>query len=191
MRTSASPPPLPRSVAFLRAINVGGRTVSMAALRQLFAEMGFAGAETFIASGNVIFRAVVEEEAVLARQIERHLEKALGYEVGVFLRTETEVAAVAAYAPFPPEQLAGAAALNVAFLTQPLNAAEKRKLAGFETEIDTFHAHGREVYWLCSLRQSDSRFSNRVFEKTMGLRTTFRGLQSVRKLAGRLAAPAA
>src|SRR5574341_496448 len=40
-----------RYIAFLRAINVGGHTVTMDRLRQLFEAMGFGGVETFIASG--------------------------------------------------------------------------------------------------------------------------------------------
>jgi uncharacterized protein (DUF1697 family) len=46
---------MPKYVAFLRAINVGGRTVKMGHLRSLFEAMGFSNVETFIASGNVIF----------------------------------------------------------------------------------------------------------------------------------------
>lgn len=44
-----------RLFAFLRAINVGGRTVKMERLRREFEVFGFPGVETFIASGNVVF----------------------------------------------------------------------------------------------------------------------------------------
>ena len=46
---------MPRLFAFLRAINVGGRTIKMERLRREFEVFGFPGVETFIASGNVIF----------------------------------------------------------------------------------------------------------------------------------------
>ena len=46
---------MPRFVAFLRAINVGGHVVTMDQLRAAFQELGFDDVETFIASGNVIF----------------------------------------------------------------------------------------------------------------------------------------
>ncbi len=45
-----------RYVAFLRAINVGGRTVAMRELTRIFERLGFSDVGTFIASGNVIFR---------------------------------------------------------------------------------------------------------------------------------------
>ncbi|HXW01123.1 MAG TPA: DUF1697 domain-containing protein, partial [Anaerolineae bacterium] len=55
---------LPKYIAFLRAINVGGHTVKMDYLRRLFEEMGFSKVETFIASGNVIFEAVAKSTKV-------------------------------------------------------------------------------------------------------------------------------
>jgi len=46
---------MPRYVAFLRAINVGGHVVTMAQLKRAFEAVPLASVETFIASGNVIF----------------------------------------------------------------------------------------------------------------------------------------
>ncbi|MBA3354552.1 MAG: DUF1697 domain-containing protein [Pyrinomonadaceae bacterium] len=46
---------MPKYVAFLRAINVGGHIVKMDHLRQLFEALGFSNVDTFITSGNVIF----------------------------------------------------------------------------------------------------------------------------------------
>ena len=44
-------------IAFLRAINVGGHTDRIEALRNYFEALGFANVSTFIASGNMIFDA--------------------------------------------------------------------------------------------------------------------------------------
>ena len=90
---------MPRHIAFLRAINVGGHTVKMDLLCRLFEELGLKDVETFIASGNVIFRSPAKS-ASLEVKVERHLRQALGYEVATFIRNEAEIAAVAAYRPF-------------------------------------------------------------------------------------------
>src|ERR1700761_1452901 len=90
-----------RLIAFLRAINVGGHTVTMTRLRQEFEALGLKDVETFIASGNVIFSARQADTAALAKKIETHLRKALGYEVATFVRTCDEVAAIARYQAFP------------------------------------------------------------------------------------------
>ena len=90
-----------RYVAFLGAINVGGRTVKMDRLRAIFEEMGFVDVATFIASGNVIFDSSEQDARTLEDQIEQHLQATLGYAVDTFLRSTSELAAIAAYEPFP------------------------------------------------------------------------------------------
>jgi len=169
--------------AFLRAINVGGHTLKMDALRGLFEDMGFSSVETFIASGNVIFEAQQGEPRALEQQIERHLRAALGYEVAAFLRTGAELRQAADVVPFAQERLDAAQALNVAFLTEALDEAAQQKLLTLRTEIDDFAVHGREMYWLCLKKQSESTFSNVVFEKAVGRKSTLRGISTVRKMA--------
>lgn len=173
----------PRHVAFLRAINVGGHTVRMAQLRRLFEHLGFSGVGTFIASGNVLFETQVSDRKKLERAIEASLREALGYEVATFVRTEIELAAIAAHEPFPPNDLAEAKTLAVGFLAAPLHAAARRRLIGLRTDIDDFHVRAREIYWLCRERQRDSRFSNMVFEKIVGTRVTFRSITTIRRIA--------
>ena len=92
-----------RYIAFLRAINVGGRTVKMDRLRELFEAMKFTDVSTFIASGNVVFNAPGKDPVVLETRIEKHLQQSLGYEVATFLRTPSELATMATFEPFPAE----------------------------------------------------------------------------------------
>jgi uncharacterized protein (DUF1697 family) len=178
---------MPRRFAFLRAINVGGHTVEMAKLCRLFEALGFKGVETFIASGNVIFEAPSDDTSALQRKIEGHLRKSLGYEVKTFLRTETEIAAMARYRPFSAARLRAAEALNVALLEAPLKAAAKRALTAMKTTNDDFHVHGREAYWLCKTKHSESRFFKVGFEKVLGVPVTVRGMNTVARLAARYA----
>ena len=70
-------------------------------------------------------------------------------------------------------------------MAAPLSAGAQQALMGLKTEIDDFHVHGREMYWLCRKRQSESTFSNAVFEKTLKVRATFRGLNTVARLAAK------
>jgi hypothetical protein len=95
---------VPRHIAFLRAINVGGRIVKMDRLRALFSDMGFTGVETFIASGNVIFESRAGA-AALEKRIQQQLERALGYAVVTFVRSPAEVARVARLEPFSKADL--------------------------------------------------------------------------------------
>ncbi|MDB4916524.1 MAG: uncharacterized protein JWM95_4168 [Gemmatimonadetes bacterium] len=175
---------MPRHVAFLRAINVGGHVVKMDRLRVLFGELGLANVETFIASGNVLFDSTARSAALESR-IEKHLEQALGYEVLTFVRPLAALAEVLDSHPYHDENAAGCA-LQVGFLKAPASSAVQQALKALQTDTDEFHFAGREVYWLCRTRTSDSKFSGPLFERSLGARATFRNVNTVRKLAARL-----
>ena len=177
-----------RSIALLRAINVGGHTVKMDQLRSLFAALGYANVTTYIASGNVIFETPPTGTEALEAQIERHLRDALGYEVITFIRTVEELATIADYAPFPPSDQA-VHGLYVSFLKAPLSDAVQQKLLALGSATDEFHVHGREFYWLCRIRLSDSPlFTGTLLAKTVGVPSTMRNITTVKKLAAKYAA---
>jgi uncharacterized protein (DUF1697 family) len=177
-----------RYIAFLRAINVGGHVVKMDRLRKLFEGEGFTSVETFIASGNVVFDGAGRADA-LERAIGTLLKDALGYEVATFVRTGAELRALAAHEPFSPAAIARALAFNVAFLSKPLDGTGKKALMALRSRDDDFDVHGREIFWLSRLRQSESVVSNAVFEKALGQRSTVRGISTVRKMAEKYGAP--
>jgi uncharacterized protein (DUF1697 family) len=174
-----------RTFAFLRAINVGGHVVTMAALRAHFEALGLTGVETFIASGNVIFTTPARVPATLPQRIEARLHHALGYEVHTFLRSETEVAAIASHRPFSPGQIEAARAFSVGLLAEPLTAGGRKAAMALRTDIDDFHVHGREIYWLCRKGQSESTFNNNRFESVIQGRVTFRSMTTMTRLVAR------
>lgn len=176
---------MPRYFAFLRAINVGGHVVRMEVLRGLFTGLGLSGVETFINSGNVIFQSKSAKAGDLEGRIARHLEANLGYPVPTFLRNNAELAAVSAYQPFEEAAVLAAGACCVGFLSQPLEAPQREALMNLETDFDTFHLHGRELYWLCRKRQSESKITNAFLERKLKASLTFRNLTTVAKLAAR------
>jgi uncharacterized protein (DUF1697 family) len=176
---------MPRYIAFLRAINVGGHNIKMDVLRELFESLEFANVETFIASGNVIFESSAKNTATLEKKIEAMLRDGLGYEVSTFIRTTAELAKAAKYMPFKQSQLDAATSLNIAFIANPLDEGPVKKLMACKSDIDDFQIHGREIYWLCLKKQSDSKFSNAVLEKAIGVRSTLRSMSTIQKMAKR------
>ena len=176
---------MPRYVAFLRAVNVGGRIVKMEELRALFSEAGMAEVETFIASGNVIFSTTAKATAALEQKLEAHLKKALGFDVPTLIRTTTEVAEAAARSPYTDAEVEAAGTFVAAFLRAPLDAAGKKGLAGLATDVDRFVLHGREVYWLARTKQSETKLTIVKFERAVGCAATMRAMTSLRKLAAK------
>jgi uncharacterized protein (DUF1697 family) len=109
-------------IAFLRAVNVGGRTVRMERLRELFAELGLGEVRSYIQSGNVFFSTAEADRAALTARIEHHLEQALGYAVPVMLRTVDEIAELVGSDPFAGVEVTPEVRLCVVFLSEPLPA---------------------------------------------------------------------
>lgn len=179
-----------RLFAFLRAINVGGRTVTMDRLREVFVDAGLTDVETFIASGNVIFSTRSARPESLERRIEEALAATLGWHVDTFVRSTAELAEIASYEPFGPldRQPAGAA-LHIAFMHEPAPAAARDSILEHRSAVDDIHVHGRELYWRIRGRMSDSTFSAARLEKILGAPVTARNANTVRRLTERYCPP--
>jgi uncharacterized protein (DUF1697 family) len=175
---------MPKYIAFLRAINVGGHIVKMDSLRGLFEDLGFSNVETFIASGNVIFDSTSKSAKALEKKIEDSLQERLGYKVATFIRTTAELAAIARYNTFVDEELkVEGNTLYIAFLADSPSEEAKEKLLSYITEIDDFHISGREVYWLRRKKMSESKFSGALLEKILRMQATLRNSTTVKKIA--------
>ncbi len=176
-----------RYIAFLRAINVGKRQVKMERLRQLFEECGLKNVETFIASGNVLFDSRSQNEEALRTKIEKHLEASLGFEVVVFLRNEKELAMIAKRHPFTALELKGIdTRLFVGFLADAPAKEAAASLTSCSDKLNNFRVHGRELYWLARGNILESGFYGPRLEKTIGMRTTLRNINTVDRLAAKL-----
>jgi uncharacterized protein (DUF1697 family) len=172
---------MPRYVALLRAINVGGHTVEMKRLQRLFEELGFADVSTFIASGNVIFDVARGTVAALEARIEAHLEKSLGYEVATFLRTPAELGAVVARRAFA-KPLPGATTY-VGFLAAKATAPAVRAVISLAGGGNEFALYDRELHWRSTLGMGRNPLSGAKLEKALGRPMTLRKISTVEKLA--------
>jgi uncharacterized protein (DUF1697 family) len=154
----------------------------MSRLKSLFEELGFDEVETFIASGNVIFSSKAKDSTQLETRIARQLEKSLGYPVDTFVRTAEEVVAIGKAKVFPEEGDHGIT-VHVGFLHKPLPADAARKLTAVRTKEDEFKVKGRDYYWLCRTRVSQSKVWSSAEMKAVKLPTSsMRNLTSIRKL---------
>jgi uncharacterized protein (DUF1697 family) len=175
-----------RWVAFLRAVNVGGRTVKMADVKSALSRAGLDEVETFLASGNVLFESGRREPA-LRTLVETTLAKSLGMEVPTVLRSSDELVDLAGSKAIADAKQK-VPTLAVGFLHQELKKTAIAQLARLESDVDRFDHEGRHLLWLCSVKQSESKLTLTKVEKAIGGVATFRGVNTVERLAKRLAA---
>lgn len=131
-----------RIVALLRGVNVGGRRVAMAALRDGLARAGCDRVETSMQSGNVVLVPPEPAPDDLADWLEAEIGELAGFPVPVVLRTAAELAAVVAANPYPR---AGGTQLHVTFYREPpVGLLAGVDLAAFAPEHATLV--GRDLY---------------------------------------------
>jgi uncharacterized protein (DUF1697 family) len=107
-------PRMPKYVALLRGINVGGRrSLPMATLKKIVEQAGGRAIATYIQSGNAVFEHSGRSAAKLELDLERRIEKTTSLEVPVALRTAAEWRSIIANNPFPK---AGPKALHLVVL---------------------------------------------------------------------------
>jgi len=171
-------------VAFLRAINVGGRAVvKMTDLKAAFERAGCRNVRTFIASGNVLFEAPPKLPATLRSRIAAELVKLFGKEPGVCYRTLDEIDALIAAAPFG--RLAGDATvkLYVAFMDRAPARIPKLPMVDEKELIEITAIRAADVL-IVSRRKPNGMygFPNACVEE-LGVVATSRNWNTVTKVA--------
>lgn len=169
-----------RLVVFLRAINVGGRTVPMSRLVELFGALECEDVTTFIASGNVILTSRTRP-ALLERQIDRHLEAELGFQAEAFVRTLPALRAVLAQEFFSTAQVERSHALMVGFVRKPFTPVVAKQVEALSGSTDILRCDGTELYWLRTQQESDPKLANRM-EMVMQQPMTVRNVNTVRRI---------
>ncbi|RAJ06665.1 uncharacterized protein (DUF1697 family) [Chitinophaga skermanii] len=169
-------------IAFLRAINVGGRTVKMDALKQLFVDMGCFHIITYIQSGNLIFDTTEKNAAVLTKKIETYLLAQLGYEVITVLKQPAELASIINQHPFLDINNETHTQYVMLLNTMP-NAAQINSVMEKSTDIDTYKIIGDVVHIRCHKAPGiKNLFSNMALEKLMKIGGTTRNWNTMNKL---------
>jgi uncharacterized protein (DUF1697 family) len=174
-------------IAFLRAVNVGGRKAPMAQVRELFAELGLGAVRSYIASGNVFFTLPEAPSAVdrpaLTLAIEEKLRAGLGIDVPVMLRTASELEAALDAAPFDQVEVTPEVRLSVVFLSAPLPAGLTFPQVSPKGDWELLAATDGEAFVV--IRLEKGRLGGNpiaVIEKTYELRATARFFHTASKI---------
>ena len=171
-----------RMVALLRGINVGkGRSVPMAALRELCGEIGWQDVSTYIQSGNVVFSST-QKPAALEAAIEQAIAKRFGMKVPVIVRTARQWASYPAKNPFPDvaRETPGWLLLFVAKEKPAAGAEERLEAKGQAGEKVGRAGDGLWIHYPKGVGRS--KLSPVLIDKLLGSAATSRNYRTVIKL---------
>jgi uncharacterized protein (DUF1697 family) len=171
-----------RFVAFLRAVNVGGRRVAMATARNVMTELGFDQVSSYVNSGNLLFTASRKPSESTIRSA---MEDAFGFELTTFVRTARQVRALAAEKPFG---VIAPGHTHFALLTlNPLTATEKQAVEALSNNHDEVVLLGRDVHWLIRSRSPETTLGPRQWLQALPDNpTTARNTTMLARLAEKL-----
>jgi uncharacterized protein (DUF1697 family) len=168
--------------AFLRGINVGGRSLlAMADLKSALDDAGLADARTYLLSGNVVVTPGSGGPAELSETLERAIEGIAGRPIRVMVRTRDELDRIVAGNPLWDESLKPAS-LHTVFLEAAPDPDRAAELDPERSPADRFALSGREIYLHYPQGSGRSRLNLEYFEKTLGVAGTARNWNTVTRV---------
>jgi uncharacterized protein (DUF1697 family) len=168
--------------ALLRGINLGRhKRVAMADLRALVEALGCADVRTYVQSGNVVFRSD-RGAADLVRAIEKAIDKKLGLDVTVMIRTDRQLCNLVAKNPFLGPKLRQKT-LYVSFLAGKPDRSRVRQLRAGNFEPERFEVVGEDVYLFFPNGYGRVKLNNAMLERQLGVAATTRNWRTVTALA--------
>lgn len=175
-----------RSLALLRAVNVGNRKVPMADLRALAVDIGLGNPATFIASGNLLFDDNGDSAAAEA-MIEQALRTRCGFDVPVIVRNAREWTALAAANPFPEAAASRPNLVMMALSKAPLSPGAAGAIEARARIGERVAASGGALWFDYATGVADSKLTPARIDRAAGSPTTARNWRSVVKLGELLA----
>jgi uncharacterized protein (DUF1697 family) len=172
-------------IALLRGINVGGKNrLPMKDLADLFVDAGCADVETYIQSGNVVFRARATVARAIAPAVEGAIVKRFGLRVPVVTRTAVELSTVARKNPFFASGVE-ADKLHVAFLAEAPSTSRAAALDPRRSAPDELVVRGRDIYLHLPQGAARTKLTNAYFDSALKTVSTIRNWRTVLALVDR------
>jgi uncharacterized protein (DUF1697 family) len=170
-------------ICMLRGVNVGGHNmIKMEALRALHESLGLLDAQTYIQSGNVVFRATGRDLVSLAKKIGNAIEAKFGFRPGVILRTASDLREAIARNPFAARPGIDPRKLVVTFLLDDPGPEARKKALSIKADPEELRIVSREVYVYYPDGMGRSKLPAALIEKTLQTPGTARNWNTVTKL---------
>ncbi len=151
-------------------------------LRTLCASLKLQNAQTYVQSGNVVFRTRETDLPLLARRLEDAIERTFGFRSDVILRTGAELKDVIARNPFAGRNGIEPNKLLVTFLAGDPGDEARAKVRAIRTNAEELWIDGRELYIYYPDGMGRSRLTLTVIDRALKTSGTGRNWNSVTKL---------
>ncbi|MGB0177956.1 MAG: DUF1697 domain-containing protein [Owenweeksia sp.] len=169
-------------IALLRGINVSGqKKMPMAQLRGQLEKLGLKDVQTYIQSGNIVFRYADTPAAGISNAIASMIQEEYGFEVPVQVLTIADLEGAVRNNPFLPEHKEDLKLLHVTYLEDNPSEDLLKKLNA-ASRNDRFITKGKLIYLYCPDGYGRTKLTNTFFESKLKLKATTRNWKTTLKL---------
>jgi uncharacterized protein (DUF1697 family) len=170
-------------VSMLRAVNVGGHNkIKMDALRTLYESLKLREPQSYVQSGNVVFKTDERDLVRLTKKIENAIERTFGFRPDMVLRTSSDLRDVVAKNPFAKRRDIEPGKLQVHFLASDPGAEARANVLKIKTDPEELCIYGRELYIYFLNGMGQSKLSWAAVNKALKTPGTARNWNTVTKL---------
>ena len=174
---------MPVFITMLRGVNVGGHNrIKMDELRALCKSLKLRDPQTYVQSGNVIFRTKEKSTPELARKIQNAISREFGFSPEVILRTSEELRRAIAANPFAKRHDLDPGKLLVTFLAAEPSAEARARVLALKPDPEELHLIGRELYIYFPNGAGRSKLQWSSLDRKLETEGTARNMNSVTKI---------
>lgn len=167
-------------VALLRGINVSGKNaIHMPALRDSVSGLGFRDVQTYLQSGNIVFRSGQTDVAALATKIKTSIAQDFGHDVAVLVLSAKDLALIANSNSLWPKSGGEETLFHCTFLFEPVSQAAFRALKLPAAEGERAVLVENAVLLHCPHGYGKTKLNNSYFERALGVPATTRNWRTV------------
>jgi len=170
-------------ISMLRGVNLGSHNrIKMDALRAIYESLGLRDVQTYVQSGNVIFRAEARDLLLLPKRIEDAIEQSFGFRPDVIVRTSAEMRDVIARNPFAGRRGIDPSKLLVTFLARDPDPEARDKVLKIKADPEELRIDARELYIYFPNGLARPKLSWTAIAKTLKTSGTGRNWNTVTKM---------
>jgi len=156
----------------------GHNSMKMAELASLYKDLGLSDVQTYIQSGNVIFKSDDKEDDV-RNKIEKGISSRFGYDIATMIRTVDELEALFLSNPYLKDDDFNPAKMAVIFLLEPVTDTQSAKVSSVSYPPDKFQIGEREIFIYCPNGFGRTKLYTNFFENKMGVTGTTRNWKTI------------
>jgi len=170
-------------IALLRGINVSGhKKIKMADLRTYLEELDFQDIQTYIQSGNIVFKSENSSLKNLELLIKNKIHEKYSFDVPVIVVTSAAIKSAIKNNPFEKDDTKDPKKFCVVFLQDKPLQENIEKLKEYDYSPEEYLLTNKIIYFYAANGAGNAKMTNNFFENKLKVKATSRNWRTTNKL---------